>query len=890
MAVVREADGVAALNRALAEIVDRVAELADAELVVARLADEPGAGLIARAVHAPSASLRAELEASRIEPEAVPLEESAGLTDLPRPLLAVAEELAPAAVLRLPVRDGDAIVGSLELMRRRGTLDRRRRLIARAAAAEVALARRAYGDGDRTQASAPDLLALAGDALAAGSDEVRAADQVAALAAEATGAVASLVWRYDAGEPVLAAISGPGAAVAPPVTLEAVQQAQATGSPVTLERLVEELPGGGATLATLRLGEPPLGALQLVFSDDPGEELLSGLGTFAVRAAHALRTSERRQTLSVELERTRALLTIVGQAIAELSLAHTLETAVERVAELLDADRLAVYLLEEDGAGLEPAAARGLTGPHVRVGERLLELALGPSRGRGLLLVPDAAQDIRLFGVRDALEEVGLEAALVVPLRVREELIGVLAVYLERDRGLTENEESLLLALAAQLAVAVQNARLHEKVERESDESKRARDEALEASHRLRALYEISRSFTETLSLETTLEAVVRTIVESLGVDAVALRMPDPRGDALIPVAMHVREDRLAAPIGKILSLPQPTSPVHPGVFRSGEPLLLDPDAAVVLGPAHEPLIPFLEKGSTAAVIPLATQAEMLGTLTLLSLDPDRPIAGETIEAATSIAGQAALALDNARLYQQQREFAESMQRSLLPRTRPELADLEIGAIYDSSARMDVGGDVYDFLEVSDGRLAVVLGDVTGHGIDAAADMAMAKFVFRSLAREHPQPADFLSSANDIVLDEIAPGKFITLLYLLIDARNGEVACASAGHPPPLLVRTGLEPEPLAARGLALGIEAGQRYGEARVRLDPGDAVVLYTDGLVEARREGELYGERRLSEALQANAQLPAQELANALLEDCHAFGGELADDCAIVVLRRRP
>jgi serine phosphatase RsbU (regulator of sigma subunit) len=888
--MVKEVGGVAALNRALADIVERVAELADAELVVARLADEPGTSFVARAVYAPSASLRAELEGSRIGPGAVPPEESAELTDLPRQLVAVAEELAPAAVLRLPVRDGDAIVGSLELMRRRGTFDGRRRLIARAAAAEVALARRAYGNGDGAQASAPDPLALAGDALAAGSDEVRAADQVAALAAEATGAVASLVWRYGAGEPVLAAISGPGAGAAPPVTLDAVRQAQATGSPVTIERLVEELPGGGATLATLRLGEPPLGALQLVFADDDlGEELLSGLGTFAVRAAHALRTSERRQTLAVELERTRALLTIVGQAIAELSLAHTLETALERVSELLDADRLAVYLLEEDGERLETAAERGLAGPHVRVGERLLELALGPSRGRGLLLVPDAFEDIRLFAVRDALEEVGLEAALAVPLRVREELIGLLAVYLGRDRGLTENEESLLLALAAHLAVVVQNARLHEKVERESDESKRARDEALEASHRLRALYEISRSFTESLSLETTLEAVVRTIVESLGVDAVALRMPDPRGDALVPLAMHVREERLAAPIGKILSLPQPRSPVRPSVFRGGEPLLLDPDAAVALGPAHEPLIPFLEKGSTAAVIPLATQAEMLGTLTLLSLDPDRPISEETIEAAISMAGHAALALDNARLYQQQRDFAESMQRSLLPRTRPELAELEIGAIYDSSARMDVGGDVYDFLEISDGCLAVVLGDVTGHGIDAAADMAMAKFVFRSLAREHPQPGDFLSSANDIVLDEIAPGKFITLLYLLIDGRNGELSCASAGHPPPLLVRPGLAPEPLAARGLALGIESGQRYEEARVRLDSGDAVVLYTDGLVEARRDGELYGEKRLNEALRANAHLPAQELANALLEDCHAFAGELADDCAIVVLRRR-
>jgi serine phosphatase RsbU (regulator of sigma subunit) len=888
MAVVSESRGAAALDRALAEIVGRLAELVDADLVVARLADEQGTGLTARAVHASSASLRAELEGSRLGPDAIPLEERDDPTELPRSLLLAAEQLAPTAVLQLPVRDGSAVVGSLELMRRRGAFDERRRLLARSAAAEVALARRAYGDGDGTQVSAPDLLALVGDALAAGSDETRASDQVAALAAEATGAVAGLVWRYAEDEPVLAAISGPGAS-APAVALDAVRQAQATGSPVTVERLVEELPGGGAALATLQLGQPPLGALQLVFGDeDPGEELLARLGTFAVRAAHALRASERRQTLAVELERTRALLTIVGQAIAELSLAHTLETAVERVCELLDTDRLAVYLVEEDGEGLEEAAARGLAGPHVRVGERLLELALGPSRGRGLLLIPDASSDPRLAGVRDALEEVGLEAALAVPLRVREELIGLLAVYLDRDRPLTENEESLMLALAAQLAVAVQNARLHEQTKRLWGERSRALEAELAASHRLRALYEISRSFTESLSLEKTLEAVARTIVESLEVDAAALRMPAPGRDELIPVAVHVREERLAEPIRRILSLPQSTSPLRPSVFRSGEPLLLDPEAAVALGPAHEPLIPFLEKGSTAAVIPLATQAEMLGTLTLLSLDPDRPIAGETIEAATSIAGQAALALDNARLYQQQKDFSDSMQQSLLPRTRPQLEGLEIGAIYDSSTRMDVGGDVYDFLELTDGCLAVVLGDVTGHGIDAAADMAMAKFVFRSLAREHPQPGDFLASANEIVLGEIAPGKFITLLYLLIDTRDGELSCASAGHPPPLIARPGSPPEPLAARGLALGIEAGQRYDEARVRLEPGAAAVLYTDGLLEARRDGELYGEKRLSVALAANAHLPAQELANALLADCHAFAGELADDCAIVVLRR--
>src|SRR5205085_9681874 len=113
-------------------------------------------------------------------------------------------------------------------------------------------------------------------------------------------------------------------------------------------------------------------------------------------------------------------------------------------------------------------------------------------------------------------------------------------------------------------------------------------------------------------------------------------------------------------------------------------------------------------------------------------------------------AGQAALAVDNARLYQQQKEFADTMQRSLLPSGHPDVVGLEVGEVYEPSSRVDVGGDVYDFVELSDGRLAVVLGDVTGHGVEATADMAMAKFVFRSLSREHPEPSDFLARANDV--------------------------------------------------------------------------------------------------------------------------------------------
>jgi serine phosphatase RsbU (regulator of sigma subunit) len=307
------------------------------------------------------------------------------------------------------------------------------------------------------------------------------------------------------------------------------------------------------------------------------------------------------------------------------------------------------------------------------------------------------------------------------------------------------------------------------------------------------------------------------------------------------------------------------------------------------MGPPNELLVPFLEKGSTAVVLPIATPTELHGTLKLLSLDPARPITDETVGIGVTVAAQAALAIENASLVQQQKEFADTMQRSLLPRSLPELPGLELGVVYESSARVDVGGDVYDFLELEDGRLAVVLGDVTGHGIDAAADMAMAKFVFRSLAREHPEPAGFLAAANDVVCGEIASGKFITMLYLTIDPASGALACASAGHPRPKLVSPDGTVGPVEVRGLALGIEPGQAYEETRIELPVGGCVVLFTDGVVEARRDGELYGTERLEALLAERHGLPADALALAVIEDCRAYAGdELPDDCAVVVIRR--
>jgi serine phosphatase RsbU (regulator of sigma subunit) len=869
------------LGEALAALADAAAQACGADVAVVRLADLEAGCLTARAVCATSSALAAELEGSRLALDDLPAGEALSLEDLPEPLRRAAARIGATDAVQIPLHTAGAPLGSIEIIRVGGRFGAEAAPFARLAAGQLRLAVLLLTEDAPEDGVHRSLVEVAGDALSAGFDGERTSDQVARLAAEVTGAVGCRLWlQRDGGPSTPVAAWG---AVGDAGT--SVDGALSAPQAVTLER-----PDGGAPVATLRLGEPALGVLELFYRGDepPSGADLSRLATFGVRAAHALRASDRAQSLTAELERTRALLAVVGQAIAQLSLAHTLETAVERVAELLGIDRVAVYLREDDR--LLAAAGRSLSGPHARVAERLLELALGPFRGRGLLVVDDAADDDRLAAVATSVVESGIEAAVALPLLARDEVAGLLAVYPHRGRALSANDRALLSALAAQLAVAVQNARLHEQTKRLGEELESALTSEREAARRLRALYEISRSFAQSLSLDATLDAVALTVVELLNVDAAVIRTPDARRDYLQPQAMHVADSRLAPAVRAMLLRPQPFAPALQRIFRTGEPLLLDAESAGALGGAHALLVPFLEAGSTAAIIPIATPVEVLATFSILSLDPERPIDGTTLETALAIAGQAALAIDNARLYQQQKDFADTMQRSLLPRERPQIPGIELGDVYAPSSRVEVGGDVYDFLQLEDGRLAVVLGDVTGHGIEATADMAMAKFVFRSLARVHPEPGDFLAHANDVVVDEIAPGKFITMAYLVIDPSTGECAYASAGHPPPRLVLADGTVESMTAHGLPLGIESGLEFQAVTQRIPPGSAVVLYTDGVVEARQEGELFGMDRFDELLSARRDEDGETIARAVLEACRAFGGgELTDDCAIVVVKRR-
>jgi serine phosphatase RsbU (regulator of sigma subunit) len=861
----------AALEPILAEVADAAVHGTGAEIAVVWLPERDGS-LVARLVRASSSALAAELEGLRAASAETAVE-------------LVRARLSPDAFALTVPLDAGGGDGVLEVARRGAPFDHEETSVAVLAGDLAWLATRLCDDGAAIGREAAGPLDVAGDALAAVADVDAAAARLARLAATASGAECALLWRLRAGGLEVEGAHGPEE---PDPALKRAAQA------ILDEHRTAAVHGDRrhGEVVTLQLGQPPLGALQLRFAPgrgpDPGG--LAQLTSFAVRAAHALRSSERAREAGFELERSRALLAVVGEAIARLSLSHTLDTALERLGEMLGADRIAVYLREDDGR-IAVAASQGVEGPHGAVAGVLLAAALASRQAGGVVEIDDASLDERLEPARAELSESGIHSALALPLVVGDEPIGLLAVYPREPRPLSANERALLVALAAQLAVAVQNARLHERATALGRELEEALGSEREAAKRLNAQYKISRSFAQSLSLETTLDVLAESIVTLLGVDAAVIRMPDERGVELVARAVHVNDERVDAAARALLSRPQqlPRRELLALLERS-EPLLLDAERAEGLGGALALLAPFLRKGSSVAIVPIATPAELLATLTIVSLHPGRPVAGEVADTALAIAGQAALAIDNARLYAQQKAFADTMQRSLLPRAAPELPGLELGDVYESAARVEVGGDVYDYLTLGDGRLAVVLGDVTGHGVDATADMAMAKYVFRSLAREHVVPGDFLAAANEVVSSEIAPGRFITMVELVIDSVKGEVACASGGHPQPRLVFPDGMVEGISAHGLALGIDAPQEYETVTADFPPGAIVVVYTDGVVEARRGGELFGVARLDALLAEHRTLPAQEIAETALAACRGWAdnNELTDDFAVVVIKR--
>ena len=264
------------------------------------------------------------------------------------------------------------------------------------------------------------------------------------------------------------------------------------------------------------------------------------------------------------------------------------------------------------------------------------------------------------------------------------------------------------------------------------------------------------------------------------------------------------------------------------------------------------------------------------------------------IDVYTDVTENVRHAAEVARLYEEARKTAESYQRSLLPDAPPSLPRVSLVAHYlPAAGRRAVCGDFYDFVPFSDGRVGLTLGDVTGIGPRAAADAALTRYTLRSLASQERDPARLLARMNKQIYMQASGERFVSLMLAVLDPERAVLTYANAGHVPPILyrARTG-EIEWLGEGGLVLGVEVDSEYKVGEISLDPGDMVVLYTDGLTEAPRFGRPYGQGRLSDMVTDYGMGTPGELVQALRRSVESWVAEteLRDDLAIVVCQVAP
>jgi PAS domain S-box-containing protein len=306
-------------------------------------------------------------------------------------------------------------------------------------------------------------------------------------------------------------------------------------------------------------------------------------------------------------------------------------------------------------------------------------------------------------------------------------------------------------------------------------------------------------------------------------------------------------------------------------------------------------------------IVPLVARGRTLGAISLISAESGRRYGQAELEQAEELARHAALAVDNARLYRGHVQVARTLQEGLLPSRLPEVPGVEVGVRYVSAGEVDVGGDFYDLFDTrrtdhngfseSSSSWGIVIGDVSGKGAEAAAMLAFARYTIRTLATRESCPSTVLNSLNEAMLHqrrERGDHKFCTVTYIRLEternvAHGARITVSRGGHPPPYLLRTDGSIYKVGEPGRVIGVFDNVNLTEQQASLAPGDALILYTDGVVEARSpDGLFFGEERLKAILHSSVSLDASTIAGRIEDAVLNFQERaLRDDVAVLVLR---
>lgn len=407
-------------------------------------------------------------------------------------------------------------------------------------------------------------------------------------------------------------------------------------------------------------------------------------------------------------------------------------------------------------------------------------------------------------------------------------------------------------------------------------------DELRDENHYSEGLNRITSEISSWLSVDDILSHSVSSAARIAGADGAIVSL---HGDDGRLGVRYVYGDQLRDAHGMVFDREQ-----APGVFEaaeSREPVIIaDAESDLRAGIAAEQF-----GANSLLAIPLTVHGEVLGVMSLHWCRPSSNVTSPRLLLfARKLGAALSLALANAQLYEGEHRVAETLQNAMAASVET-VSGVEIGSVYRSAPGIgSIGGDFYDVFDLPSGRVAFLLGDVSGKGIEAASTNALARSTVRALAYRSEDPGRVLGGANDALLRQLADSEFVTAAFGVLDPATRSVEMALAGHPEPMVsgdadVSRGTPHNP------PLAVLEGERFAAWQFTLCSGDALVLFSDGVCEARRGHELFGTERVRELLDSCVGAPCQEIADRLHAEIERFSeGTIRDDVAILALRPHP